>query len=152
MEFDSNCERIGAANVSRASLLAALRLIHRQIEGALAELQAASAQDAPDPKGFAPLRMRVAQALLAKHQLIAKVANYLTATASAEKVATIRNLQEQNQRCSQVVSEVVARWTPKAIQQDLQQYRCASRQLKNGVLCIVAAEKAIVYPLLDGQA
>lgn len=147
-------EQLRVANIGHSgsdSLLAALKVAHRQIEAAFSGLQTEGAEHVSDVSQFSAKRMRVGQALLAKRQIVGKVASHLIPLVSAEEATAIRELRSRAHRYSQLASEIIRSWTPDEIQQDWSGYSAAASEMKTTILGLVAAEKELLYPLLSRQ-
>jgi hypothetical protein len=47
------------------------------------------------------------------------------------------------------VSELIRKWTPDAVSSDWAGYGAASQKIRAGILELVAAERELLYPLLQ---
>jgi hypothetical protein len=134
---------------SPAALLAGLQGAHRQIEAAIVEAEAMMAEGQPDPALSSALRMRISQANLARTRIAREVCSHLISTISISEADAVRSLQRRDAEQFQQTSELVREWTPKAVEVDWEGYCDASRQVRDQIRSIVAAEKWLFYPLLE---
>jgi hypothetical protein len=130
-------------------LLAELKSAHRRMETAFTELGKEAAEDNPDAGRFSAKRMRVGQALLAKRQIVSKVASYLISVVSAEEAAAVRELRTRAHLHSQLASETIRSWSPAQIERDWSGYCAAASELTAKILSLIAAEKELLYPLME---
>jgi hypothetical protein len=134
---------------SPAALLAGLQGAHRQIEAAIIEVEAMMAEGQPDPALSSALRMRIGQANLARSRIAREICSHLISTISISEAEAVRGLQRQDAEQFQQTSELIRQWTPTAVQADWEGYCAASRQARDQIRAIVAAEKWLFYPLLE---
>jgi hypothetical protein len=134
---------------SPAALLAGLQGAHRQIEAAIIEVEAMMAEGQPDPALSSALRMRIGQANLARSRIAREICSHLISTISIREAEAVRGLQRQDAEQFQQTSELIRQWTPTAVQADWEGYCAASRQARDQIRAIVAAEKWLFYPLLE---
>jgi hypothetical protein len=134
---------------SPAALLAGLQGAHRQIEAAIIEAEAMMAEGQPDPALSSALRMRIGQANLARSRIAREICSHLISTISIREAEAVRGLQRQDAEQFQQTSELIRQWTPTAVQADWEGYCAASRQARDQIRAIVAAEKWLFYPLLE---
>ena len=130
------------------ALLGALQSAHRQIDAAFAELERVSSGLQPETRRLNAARLRIGQANLARRRIVNQVCSYLSSVISVHEREMVRELQRQDEDCSQKVSELVRHWTPEAIANDWDGYRVASRTIRAGIVSVVTAEKELLYRLL----
>lgn len=131
------------------ALLGALQSAHRLIDAAFAELECASSDVRPETQRVDAARLRIGQANLTRRRVVNRVFSHLISLISAEERDMVRDLQRQDEDCSQRVSELVRHWTPDAIADDWDGYRAASRAIRAGIVSVVTAEKELLYRLLS---
>lgn len=133
------------------SLLAALKVVHLQIEATFAELGAEAGEEVSDLSRFSNIRMRVGQALLTKRQVVDKVASHLIPLISADEATGVRELQLRDRSSCHLASQIIRDWPPDEIQRNWGGYCSASRDFRTGILGLISAEKELYYVLLRGQ-
>ncbi len=134
------------------ALLLTLQAAHRQIDAATEEMERIASAELPELGQFSASRMRLAQANLARRRLVDQISSHLISRLPAKEYETVRRLRRQDEDCFQKVSKYVRQWTTEAVSKDWAGYCAASRTTRSGILQIVAAEKAVLYPFLASRS
>lgn len=137
---------------SSSGLLSALQAAHLQIDTAFAEMEGIASAEVTDLQHFSAARMRIGQANLARRRIVEKVSSHLISVVCAEVGEAVREHRRRDENYFQNVSELVRKWTPDAVLQNWNGYCTASRTIREGTLAIIAAEKGLLYPLLEGRS
>jgi hypothetical protein len=140
-----------APQPSRAQLLEALEAAHRQLESALADVRASTAEADTDRARFKATRFRIGQCEFDRRRLVQRICGSLLATASPAEAEVIGELRRRELEHARRASLLIARWTPQAMALDWESYRLDSYLLREEMRTALAIEKRILYPLLGSE-
>lgn len=141
----STCWNIGESG----TLLLALQAAHRQVETAFSQMKDIASEDVPDLQRFSAARLRIGQANLARRQIVEKVASHLISVTPADQAEAMREHRRRDQSCFHEASTLVREWTLEEVQRNWNGYFAASEIVRERIRAIIAAEKALLYPLLS---
>ena len=134
---------------SHRNLRKELEATHRQIEFCIEDLQAVTSDGPPVGTQFSTIRLRIGKAILARRRIAHDAYSRLLAEVASDDVAAVRDLQQRELAQFHFTSEIIGHWTPQLLQGNWQEYCEASRRVRDGMREIIAAEKRLLYPLLD---
>jgi hypothetical protein len=137
---------VGFDPLSAEMLLTALQTAHRHLELTATALETVACRGLSSPTQFSSARLRLSQANRERKAVLQRVFNFCSA-ASVEP-AVIRQLQLREVELSQLMSDVIGRWTPESVEREWESYCSESGALRERMMETVKAEKALLYPLL----
>jgi hypothetical protein len=126
-----------------------LEAANRQIALCIEDLEAVTSDVPPVSTQLSAVRLRIGKAILARRPVTHEAYSRLLSAVPADDVAAVRDLQQRDQAQFYFTSEIIRRWTPQMVKDDWQGYCVASRMVRDGMRAIIAAEKRLLYPLLD---
>ena len=131
-------------------MLADLERIHENLLSCLSELELLHQEAKPDRSRLADVRWRLSRASAARTRFIdEKVYPYLLQRVSPSDAHKLKELRTQNLALRTASTAHVGRWTIEQVFDDWLGYRRASSAMAASMRNRVAAEKEILYPLLD---
>jgi hypothetical protein len=136
---------------SRAWLLEALEAAHRQLETALGDVRASTAEGHTDRAKFKATRFRIGQCEVDRRRLVQRICGSLLPTASPAEAKAIGELRRRELEHARRASLLIARWTPQAMALDWESYRLDSYLLREEMRTALATEKRILYRLLSSE-
>lgn len=93
--------------------------------------------------------MRIGKAILSRRRIAQEAYSRLLPAVSSDEVMAVRDLQQRDLAHFQSTSEMIGHWTPQMLQDNWRGYCEASRKVRDGMRDIIAAERRLLYPLLD---
>jgi hypothetical protein len=102
----------------------------------------------PGAASLGAMRLQIGKAILVKRQVVCQVYNELSAGHLAGKPEALRELKRRDLEQFQLTSKTIQQWTPALVQADWAGYHDASCKVREGLRQIIAAERALLYPLL----
>jgi hypothetical protein len=133
-----------------SSALARLEELHRELTMLIATLGEATAHDVPDRSELTSIRWRLSRASRARTKLIETILlPHLRAQASLTDSDALDVLQAQISAASAESSRHIAAWTIDRVTAEWDGYRAASAEIRQAMARRIAAEKALLYPLLQ---
>ncbi len=133
-------------------MLARLREAHRKLLEGIQELEEATKESAPDPSKLATIRWRLSRASGQRRRLVDEACAQLLENASPGAAQQMSTLRENSGEMLAATSKHVGHWTIEQVVADWEGYRTASAAMRTAMRARIAAEQAILYPLLGGAA
>jgi hypothetical protein len=139
------------ATSSGHALRLSLEEAHRVLSLQIGVLEGLVEQAVPDRAALANARWALTRASRRRTELLVhSIYPWLLAHAPADVRARIRALQEGGDECRIISSTHVGTWTIERVAADWKGYRVASRTMRRTMRDRIAAEQALLYPLLAG--
>lgn len=129
-------------------MLAELRAAHETLLAGIQELEDATRAPSPDASALAAIRWRLSRASGHRRRLVDQACAEAMARAAPGAAAEIERLRESNAELRAVSSRHVGGWTIDRVVADWAGYRAASAEMRKAMRVRIAAEKAVLYPLL----
>lgn len=135
----------------RASLLAELKLTHRDLLEATQGFEAMLRRGTPDAMLLANARRKLVTANGRRHIMLERIYSALRDLEPAD-VARIRQLRAEGMAAKVRSSEFIAVWTPSQVMQNWAGFVGACAPIGPSVRTSVRDEQRILYPLLEAGA
>lgn len=142
----------GLDSARAADLLAALGAAHDELGRALDALDALTGAEPPDPARFAHARWRLSSARRARRAVAAEVHAALLAATAPHEASAVARLRSDDDRRLRESALHVQHWTSERIVADWPGYRAAAAAMRAASREWIAAERALLFPLLERHA
>ena len=130
------------------SVTSDLQAAHSHLLDALEVLEAALASEVPDRAMLANARWKLSRASGMRRKLLVETVYPLIEAAGGAGAARVAALRREDGEMSAASARHVATWTLDAVLADWPGYRAASATMRQAMQARVAAERAILYPLV----
>ncbi len=138
-----------SVQASPASLLIQLKQAHVALLGAMHAVDVLTRGEVPDCDELTSTRWDLSKASLARRMLWGKILPILSLGLSADRAAELRRLQELDIALLRASTHHVSKWTAEAVLANWSGYCAASRSIRRKMAACVAAERRILYPMLQ---
>jgi hypothetical protein len=112
------------------------------------ELEDATRAPSPDASALAAIRWRLSRASGRRRRLVDQACAEVIARAGPAAAAEVERLRQGDAEQRSASSRHVGGWTIDRVVADWQGYRAASTEMRAAMRARIAAEKAVLYPLL----
>lgn len=130
-------------------MLSELQQAHGALLSALLELEELAEDDVPDAAKLANVRWKLSRTSGARRRLVAEACRELLATAPPGQAQRVQELQESSAQIATASSKHVGKWTLDQVLADWDGYRRDSVEMRKSMRARIAAEQAVLYPLLQ---
>ena len=130
-------------------MLTDLHQAHERLLAALDDLEALTAVAQPDSAAIAAVRWKLSRASGQRRRLVDEASARLIETATVGEAQAVRTLQQRIAESQSASSRHVGAWSIRKVVEDWDGYRAASADMRAAMRERIAAEKRLLYPLLQ---
>lgn len=130
-------------------MLDALKTVHEEMLAALAELEALTAEAACNEPAIAAARIRLSRASRRRRILSNQAIDQLLGGASPADAARLQGLRNRNTEQLETSAKHIGSWGLRTIREDWPQYCRASHGVRGELHGLIAADRELLYPLLE---
>jgi hypothetical protein len=133
-------------------MLARLKTIHEELLVGIKTLETVVQQSAPDVVGLTNARWKLSRASSHRRKFLADTVYPALDRASVPDRRGLEELRAAGTALLTESAQHIAAWSTDRIMSDWAGYQAASAAMRAAMRNRIAAEKAILYPLLEGAA
>lgn len=137
-----------ASEPSREPFLDQLEKAHRELTGAMENLERLTRDAAPDIEKLSEARWKISSASLGRRMLWGRILSWLLPRVRPEQATQLHRLQETDGELLNASTRHVAKWTSATILADWQGYCSASREIRWKMLAAIETEANVLRPML----
>ena len=123
--------------------------VHAQMRAALEALDFLTQQPQPDEAALATARLNLSRASGRRRKLFDAAVSALAGSVSPTDAPRLRELRELNAAQLQASTAHIGKWGLRAATADWPGYRAVSMQMRQSLRDLIAADRAILLPMLE---